>query len=118
MTMTTTAQELLMTNGHLRTAADIIALARKQSALMVLRVNEGHTFSTPEFNEKVYQVFRAMLAELTANLTALGRADLVVKIRTAERDELQARVTAELRERAYNEAHSLIGSAYFPNDHP
>jgi hypothetical protein len=35
------------------------------------------------------------------------------------RDELQARIDAELRERAYSEAHYLSNaSAYFPGDHP
>jgi hypothetical protein len=35
------------------------------------------------------------------------------------RDELQARIDAEMRERAYNEAHYLSNaSAYFPGDHP
>jgi hypothetical protein len=35
------------------------------------------------------------------------------------RDELQARIDAEMRERAYSEAHYLSNaSAYFPGDHP
>ena len=49
------------------------------------------------------------------NLTCFDAAGYAAQ----NRDELQARVDAELRERAYDEAHYLNNaSAYFPGDHP
>jgi len=51
--------------------------------------------------------------------TGLVRHFDAVSYAMQNQGELQARVDAEMRERAYNEAHYLNdASAYFPGDHP
>lgn len=66
-----------------RTASDAIAHIREQAALLVLRVNEGRAWTGTEFADKTAEVYAAMLAKLTANLTGTGRADLAAIIMAA-----------------------------------